>query len=328
MEKDALFWKKINAHTVQCMLCARYCKIIEGKKGNCGVRQNIDGVLKSLVYGKIISKAVDPIEKKPMYHFYPGTKVLSIATVGCNFHCSFCQNWEISQEARIIGETTTPKEIVELAVKNNCQGIAYTYTEPTIFYEFAYDTAKLAKKQGLYNVFVTNGYIAKEPLDKISPYLDAANVDLKSMNDTFYQTVCGVPSVKPVLDTIKRMSELGIHTEITNLLIPGLNDSAEDISKLITWVKNISNNIPLHFSAYYPTYKLTAPPTPTQTLINAFRMAKKAGLNHVYLGNIQEEEYSNTHCPTCKKVVIRRKGYNVENYLSNNRCAHCKTKVI
>ncbi|MCK5474367.1 MAG: AmmeMemoRadiSam system radical SAM enzyme [Candidatus Aenigmarchaeota archaeon] len=328
MVKDALFWKKINANTVQCMLCARYCKIIEGKKGNCGVRQNINGELKSLVYGKLISKAVDPIEKKPLYHFCPGTKVLSIATVGCNFHCSFCQNWEISQEAHIMGENTTPEEIVELAVKNNCQGIAYTYTEPTIFYEFAYDVAKLAKKQGLYNVFVTNGYISKEPLDKISPYLDAANVDLKSMSDNFYQTVCGVPSVKPVLDTIKRMIDLGIHTEITNLLIPGLNDSPEEINKLITWVKNISNNIPLHFSAYYPTYKLNAPPTPTQTLINAFGVAKKAGLNHVYLGNIRNEEYSNTHCPTCKKVVILRKGYDVKNYLSNNKCPNCKTKVI
>lgn len=287
--KEAMFYKKLENKQVQCVLCPRNCIIVDGCVGNCGVRRNIGGTLFSEVYGRIASMAVDPIEKKPLIHFRPGSKTLSIATVGCNFHCTFCQNFDISQPKKIVGEKVEPKQVVALAKKHS-EGISYTYTEPTIFYEFVLDTAKLAKQEGLYNVLVTNGYINPEPLKKLAPFIDAANVDVKSMKSRFYQKLCRAPSEKPPLETVELMHKLGIHVEVTNLVIPGENDSKEDFHMLCAWLAGIDKNIPLHFSRYFPAYLLDAPSTPLETLALAQDIAKEHGIKHIHIGNVDECE--------------------------------------
>ncbi len=325
--KDAKFYNKLEDNKVQCKLCAFNCFISENKVGNCRVRKNIDGKLYSLVYGKAVTVAVDPIEKKPLFHFAPGTKTLSYSTVGCNFHCRYCQNWTISQPENISGENISPQQMVELAKKYNTQGISHTYTEPTIFYEYAYDIAKLANKEKLYNVWVTNGYINKKPLKEIAPYLDAANVDLKAFSKQFYQSVCLAPDIKPVLETIKRMHKLGIHIEITNLVIPGFNDKKSNIEKLVNWVAKLDENIPLHFSKFHPDYKMAdLKPTPLKVLEKAHKIAKGAGLKYVYLGNIPTDK-SNTYCPNCGELLIERKMNQVDYKLKNNNCFKCSANV-
>lgn len=321
--KEAMFWKPLEEKAVQCLLCPRECKITEGKKGNCRVRKNIGGTLYSLNYGKIISTAIDPIEKKPLFHFFPGSEILSIATVGCNFHCKFCQNWDISQPDVISGEEMIPQDVVDIAIDRGIKLIAYTYTEPTIFFEFAYDTAKLAHKHGIKNVFVTNGYINPEPLKKIAPYLDAANIDLKSMKDTFYQKLCGVKGVGPVLETIKLAHKLNIHIEITNLLIPGWNTSEVQIAELCRWLADLDKKIPLHFSRYFPVYKMSVEPTPVEVLEAAYGIGKKEGLEYVYLGNVQVGK-ENTHCPSCNALIIEREpGKRVKQNLNKGKCTKC-----
>ncbi len=325
--KKAMFFKSLEDAKVQCQLCPNDCIISLGNVGSCRVRKNVEGVLYSLNYGKIVSIAIDPIEKKPLYHFYPGSESLSIATVGCNFHCRFCQNWEISQSAVILGEEMTPSDVVDMALKEGVKSISYTYTEPTIFFEFAYDTAKLAHSHGIKNVFVTNGFINPEPLKKIAPYLDAANIDVKSFQDVFYQKLCGVRGFSPVLDTIRLAYGLGVHVELTNLLIPGWNTSSGQIRELCDWVFGLDRQIPLHFSRYFPAYKMTVEPTPVAVLENAYGVAKKVGLDNVYVGNVADGR-QDTYCPSCGELLVERKvGIEPMQKLIKGACPKCKYKV-
>ncbi len=321
--KEAMFWKPLEGTVVQCLLCPRECRIADGKKGSCRVRKNIGGTLYSLNYGRIVSTATDPVEKKPLFHFHPGSEILSIATVGCNFHCRFCQNWDISQSDIILGEEMTPQDVVDIALEKGIKLIAYTYTEPTIFFEFAYDTAKLAHEKGIKNVFVTNGYINPEPLKKIAPYLDAMNIDIKSLEDVFYQKLCGVKGVKPVLETIRLAYKLKMYIEITNLLIPGRNTSEKQIAELCRWVADLDKRIPLHFSRYFPAYKMTAGPTPVKTLETAYKIGKVQGIEYVYIGNVPDGK-EDTYCPSCKTLLVERKGRpKPKQNLNKGECPKC-----
>lgn len=292
MMQEAMFYNKAKGKEAQCYLCAHNCKIALGQFGFCGVRQNIQGVLNTLVYAQVIAANVDPIEKKPLYHFLPGSMSFSIATVGCNFRCGFCQNWQISQasgqnKAREVYKMI-PERIVEEAKKNHCQSISYTYTEPTIFFEYAYDIAKVAKQAGLKNIFVTNGYMSKEALETISPYLDAANIDLKSFREKFYVENCK-GHLQPVLDSIKLAKKLGVWIEITTLIIPGHNDSASELSDIAGFIASVGKDIPWHISRFHPDYHfLNQKLTPIETLKKAEDLGKKAGLDHVYLGNVKD----------------------------------------
>jgi len=330
--KEALLYTKLEDNQLRCDLCAHRCLIQEGKRGICGVRENRGGVLYSLVYGKAIATHVDPIEKKPLFNFLPGSLSFSVATVGCNMTCLHCQNADISQApretGRIMGEQITPEELVEAALQGGCRSIAYTYTEPTIFFEYALDTARLARTKGLKNIFVTNGYMTEEALKMIAPVLDAANVDLKSFRDDFYRDVCG-GRLQPVLDTIKRMHEQGIWLEVTTLIIPGHNDSDEELEAIGRFLSGISPDIPWHVSAFYPTYLLTsAPPTPAATLRRARKIGQAAGLRYVYTGNIPGDDGENTYCPNCEKIIIERTGYRVGAVnIRDGNCAFCSTPV-
>ena len=292
MIKQAMLYDKLDNGRVKCNLCAHCCKISPDSSGICGVRKNKDGELYTLVYGDVIASHVDPIEKKPIYHFLPGSYSYSIATIGCNFKCSFCQNWEISQVSKrqntLSGHELMPEEVVREAKKNDCKSISYTYTEPTIFFEYAYETAKLAKKEGLYNIFVTNGYMTKETLNVIKPYLDAANIDLKSFREDFYKEMCGA-HLKPVLDTIELMKKLGIWIEITTLVVTGKNDSDNEFKDIAEFIANIDPDIPWHISRFHPDFKyLEGKPTPIDALKRARDIGKKAGLRNIHLGNVIE----------------------------------------
>ena len=282
--KEALYYEKLGSGIVRCRLCPHECVIAEDKKGNCGVRQNKDGTLYSLVYGKTTGIALDPIEKKPLYHYHPGESILSLGTKGCNFHCDFCQNWHISQVLDAPADDITPEEVIGKAKALGSFGIAYTYNEPFIWYEFVLDTAKLAKKSGLENVLVTNGFVNTAPLEEMLPFIGAMNIDLKSMNQEFYKKVCK-GSLKPVLGAIKRSAK-SCHIELTMLLIPTLNDSEDEIEKLVDWIyENLGPDVPLHFSRYFPCYRMALPPTPVETLEKAGMIAKKK-LKYVHLGNV------------------------------------------
>ncbi len=291
MKKHAMLYNQQEDKKVHCHLCSHRCKIAESKFGICGVRQNINGKLFTHAYGKVIASHVDPIEKKPLHHFLPGTKSYSIATPGCNFQCGFCQNWEISQyktnqEFYYDGLEMSPDDIVNAAKQQNCQSIAYTYTEPTIFFEYAYDTAKLAKQQNLSNIFVTNGYMTKETVETIAPYLDAANIDLKSFRDEFYKKICKA-SLQPVLDTIKNMHEKNIWIEITTLVVPEQNDSKQELTDIAKFIAEVSTDIPWHISRFHPNYKFNnAEATPIETIQMAEEIGKKQGLKHIHLGNV------------------------------------------
>jgi pyruvate formate lyase activating enzyme len=331
--KEAMFYEKLEDELVNCDLCSHRCrKIADSKRGICGVRENRDGKFYSLVYGKVVARSIDPIEKKPLFNFLPGSRSYSIATVGCNFRCDNCQNYDISQMPKergiIVGHDVSPEEIVSAAKVNNCESIAYTYTEPTIFFEYAYDTAKLAKKEGIKNVFVTNGYITSEALKKISPYLDAANIDLKSFKDNFYRKRCGA-RLKPVLDSIRLYKSLGIWIEITTLIIPTLNDSEEELRKIAELISEVGEDTPWHISQFYPTYKLiTLPRTPVATLRKARKIGLEAGLKYVYEGNVPGENGENTYCPNCEKLLIHRFGYQIiENKIKNSTCTYCGAKI-
>lgn len=321
--KEAMFYRRLTNRKVKCDLCPHHCVIPEGGTGFCGARKNEKGRLYSLVYGLPVSVAVDPIEKKPFFHFAPGTKTLSIATVGCNLKCKFCQNWEISQEyGEIHGNEMLPEEVVELAKKNHAEGISYTYTEPTIFFEYALDIMKAAKKEGLYNVWVSNGYMNPEPVKKISKYLDAINIDLKG-DDDFYKKVCLGVGIEPVYKSMKAYRRKDVWIEVTNLIIPTLNDSEENIGKLAEWIRNnLGEDTPVHFSAFFPQYKLTnISPTPVSVIENAVRVAKGKGLRWVYAGNVWGNRYESTYCPKCGALVIKRKGFSV--YSINQKCPKC-----
>ncbi len=330
--KEAMFYDKLEGSTVRCHLCPHQCKINESKKGICGVRENKDGVLYSLVYGKVVTQSIDPIEKKPLFHFYPGSTAYSIATVGCNFRCKNCQNYDISQmpkdRKRIVGKDTAPEEVVAVARHHNCRSIAYTYVEPTIFFEYAYDIAKPAHEAGICNVFITNGYTTEEAIRTLAPYLDAVNVDLKGLSEELYHENCG-GHLEPVLDAIKLYKSLGVWVEVTTLVIPTLNDSEEDFRGIAEFIKSVGEDIPWHISQFYPTYKLTdLPPTPVATLHEARDIGLEVGLRYVYEGNVPGEGGESTYCYNCGALLIRRYGFQIlENKLSDSKCPHCGAKI-
>jgi pyruvate formate lyase activating enzyme len=331
MIKEALFWEKLDENRGQCHLCAHECRIPESKFGICGVRQNIRGVLHTMVYADVIAANIDPIEKKPLYHFLPGSLSYSIATIGCNFKCGFCQNWQISQASIKEGGTVsrhqmTPEQVVESAKKNNCSSISYTYTEPTIFFEYAYDTARLAKKAGLSNVFVTNGYMTRQALETIKPYLDAANVDLKSFREGSYLKNCKA-RLQPVLATIAAMKELDIWLEVTTLVIPGENDSDEELGQIAEFLARIDVNIPWHISRFHPDYEFRDhKDTPVETLKRAREIGQRAGLRYIYLGNVLEG--ANTSCYQCRKLVADRRYMGLNRlHLENGRCPSCGAAI-
>lgn len=329
---EALFWEKLDGKEGRCHLCAHECKISESGFGVCGVRQNIRGTLFTHVYGEVIAAHVDPIEKKPLYHFLPGSRIYSVATIGCNFKCGFCQNWQISQVSAAQGDTLprrpmAPQQIVADAQRNRCLSIAYTYTEPTIFFEYAYDTARVAKEAGLRNVFVTNGYMTRQALDAIRPYLDAANVDLKSFSDTSYRRTCKA-RLQPVLDTLAAMKELGVWLEVTTLIVPGENDSEQELRQIAEYLARLDTRIPWHLSRFHPDYEFQDHlSTPVETLLKAREVGKEAGLKYIYLGNVLEEG-TDTNCERCHERVIERRymGLN-ECRLEGGRCPSCGTGI-
>ena len=331
MMKEAMFWEKLDGTNGQCHLCAHECKISESNFGVCRVRQNIQGVLYTMVYAQVVATNIDPIEKKPLYHFLPGSISYSIATVGCNFKCGFCQNWQISQASGRDGDISSrrqlmPEHIVAEAKKHNCASISYTYTEPTIFFEYAYDTARLARAAGLRNVFVTNGYMTRRAIETIKPYLDAANVDLKSFSDDSYRKTCKA-RLQPVLDTIVAMHELGIWQEVTTLVIPDENDSDEELEEIAGFLARIDNSIPWHISQFHPDYKFDGHvATPIETLRRAKEIGQRAGLRYIYLGNVREG--TNTNCHQCQELVVERRymGLN-ELRLKNGHCPACGAKI-
>jgi len=329
--KEALFWEKLDGKRGQCHLCAHECRIPESSFGICGVRQNVQGVLYTMIYAQVIAASIDPIEKKPLYHFLPGSRSYSIATIGCNFKCGFCQNWQISQASLkdsdiIAGHQVMPEQVVEDAKKNSCLSISYTYTEPTIFFEYAYDTARLARKAGLYNVFVTNGYMTRRALDTIKPYLDAANVDLKSFRDDSYKRTCKA-RLQPVLDTIAAMKELGIWLEVTTLVVSGENDSDEELTEIAEFVARIDNNIPWHISRFHPDYEFhDRMATPMETMKRAREIGRRAGLRYIYLGNVAEG--TNTNCYQCHELIVDRRYMGLNKLtLENGRCPVCGAKI-
>lgn len=329
LKKEAMLYEKLDG-ALNCHVCNRKCIISEGKTGFCKMRENDNGILYSKNYASASSIAVDPIEKKPLFHFHPGSLSLSLGSIGCNFKCPYCQNWAISQtyldEVGI--RNILPEKAIRLTQENDCKSISWTYNEPTMWFEYTYDSAKLAQKKDLKTVYVTNGYMSDETLNLIAPYLDAANVDLKSMSDKFYQELCQA-RVKPVLENIRTMHEKGIHIEITNLVMPGHNDSEEDLKSLVEFVADVDVGIPLHFTRFYPHYKMNKlPPTPVETLEKAQKMAIDAGIKYVYLGNVPGSNGENTKCPECKELLIERDGFHiVNNKLKKDKCPECGAKI-
>jgi len=322
-----MFYKKLADHKVKCTLCAHQCEIASGKRGICRVRENQEGVLYSLNYQRLIAEHIDPIEKKPLFHFYPGTQSYSIAAMGCNFRCLHCQNWSISQVRKDIieGEKVSPERVVQAALHSGCSSISYTYTEPTIYFETAFEISRLAQQKGLKNVFVTNGYLSSEALHYIAPYLDAANIDLKAMSDKFYREICGA-RLEPVLECIRQYYELGIWIEITTLIIPGYNDKEEELAQIAQFIADIDQGIPWHVTAFYPTYQLNdASPTPLSTLRRAYQIGKEKGLYYVYQGNVGEGE--NTFCPSCGQLLVSRRYFSVVNKIKNGKCPFCGEKI-
>jgi pyruvate formate lyase activating enzyme len=332
--KEAVLWEPAEGQKAHCHLCSFRCLIGASKLGHCNVRKNIDGKLYSLNYHKVCATNVDPIEKKPMYHFQPGSRSFSIATVGCNFRCEFCQNWQISQAAletgRIDGEAIAPEQIVAAAVRSGCKSIAYTYTEPTIFMELCHDCARPAKERGLANVFVSNGYMTREAIDFAAEWLDGINVDLKAFTDDYYRQLCGA-RLGPVLDSIAYIArQTKIWIEITTLLLPGQNDSEEELKKLAHWlVTEAGPDVPWHISRFYPQYKYTdSEPTPLESMEQAAEIGKAEGLRYVYLGNVPGTDGENTYCYNCHTRLIERVGYRiVANRLKDSKCPNCGTEI-
>ena len=316
---------------VQCELCPKICLIESGQSGECRVRVNIDGVLRTVVYGYPCSIHIDPIEKKPLFHFLPGTNILSIATVGCNLHCKNCQNWEISQanpeESRAF--ECQPEKLVQLTKQYNCPSLAYTYTDPIVFYEYTYDTAKLAREANIRNVLVTAGYINEEPWKQLLKYVDAANIDLKGITDDFYRRICS-GTLKPVQDALVMAKASGTLVEVTNLIIPTLNDKPEQIRQLVRWIKvNLGGDTPLHFSGFTPRYKMRhLPSTSLKTLETARQIGMSEGLDYVYIGNMRSRDGENTYCPSCKSLLIDRIGYTIlQNRLKDGCCPDCGKEI-
>ena len=330
--REAMLYEKSTDRQVRCRLCNHLCLIGEGQRGVCGVRENQGGALATLVYRRLISHNVDPIEKKPMFHFAPGSRSFSIATVGCNFRCDFCQNYEISQMGRernqIPGEDISPEEIVAMAKKTGCKTIAYTYTEPTIYFEYAYDIARMATGAGLKNIFVTNGYMTEEALRTIHPHLHGANVDLKSFRDEFYRRHCGA-RLAGVLRSLNVMKELGVWVEITTLIIPGLNDGEEELRELARFIASLGPETPWHISRFHPMYKmLDRPPTSVRVLEQVRQIGLQAGLRYVYTGNVPGDPGEDTFCYRCGRILVDRMGFSVlKNQVRGGKCGHCGTEI-
>ncbi len=333
MKKEAILYDKIEGNKVRCGVCNHRCIIDDGKKGICGVRKNEGGTLYTLVYGKAIAENVDPIEKKPLFHFMPGTLSLSIAAVGCNFRCLHCQNADISQASKerafedsdlILGKNLPPEKVIEDTLAEDCPSISYTYTEPTVFVEYALDTMKLARKKGLKNVWVSNGYMTNETINEIAPYLDAINVDLKGFTEKFYTEVCGA-RLEPVLENLKEIKKRKIWLEITTLLITEKNDSPEELKGIAEFIKNnLGDDTPWHISRFFPAYKLIdLPPTEVKIIREAVEIGRAAGLKYVYSGNIPGDGFEDTYCPKCKEKIINRVGYLVERFDDNGKCGNC-----
>jgi len=331
---EAYLYEALEDKKVKCNLCSHRCAIKDGRRGICGVRQNESGILKTLVYGNLIARHIDPIEKKPLFHFLPGTLSYSIATVGCNFRCRFCQNADIAQmpadhKGMIMGDTFTPTAVVDAAQRGGCRSIAYTYTEPTVFFEFAYETARLAHERGIRNVFVTNGYMTAEALEMIHPYLDAANVDLKAFSDKYYKELCGA-GLQHVQATLKLMKTRGIFVEVTTLIVPELNDDTAELKALAEFIaQDLGVETPWHISRFHPTYKLVdRAPTPVKTLLKARDIGLKAGLRYVYTGNVPGNAAENTFCYSCGEKVIERWGFQVGKLrLKNSQCEKCGAHI-
>ncbi|MCS7250694.1 MAG: AmmeMemoRadiSam system radical SAM enzyme [candidate division WOR-3 bacterium] len=328
--KEALFYKKLDNNKVQCELCFRKCIILENKRGFCRVRENRKGKLYSLVYNYPQAVQIDPTEKEPMYHFLPGTEILCIGTVGCNFVCQHCHNWHLSQASFKKGESyfLTPKEIVEIAKRKKIKSISFTYNEPTVFYEYLLDIAKESKKNNINIIWHSNGAINKEPLLALLEYTDGVTIDFKGINNEILMKMSNA-KIDNTLQTLKIIKEKGKWLEIVNLLIPTLNDKEENIRDLCKWIKeNLGDDLPLHFTRYFPNYKLTIPPTPISTLERAYKIAKEIGLKYVYLGNVPGHKYNSTYCPKCDKRLIYRIHFTViENKIKNGKCSFCHTSI-
>ncbi len=326
MTATAAFWRPLPNGQVACDLCPIGCRLRPGQEGPCASRANRDGAMALLSYGRIVSAAVDPIEKKPLYHFHPGRDILSVAAPGCNLHCLFCQNWSISQKAETPTRPAAPEDLVDAALRAGSLGLAYTYSEPLVWYEFVRDTAALARAAGLKNVLVTNGFLNEEPLAGLLPLIDAANIDLKSLDDRFYRRICKA-RLGPVLDAIRQFHSAGVHVELTNLVIPGHNDADDQIAALVDWVAALDADVPLHFSAYHPAWKMKAPATPPDTLLRAYRIAGHS-LPWVYLGNLRIAEGTDTVCPDCGFTLVSRSGFHAESRLQGKpACPSCGRPV-
>lgn len=332
MKKPARFGEPLPGDKIRCHLCPRLCVIPMEETGFCRTRLNDRGQLYTLIYGSVTSMAIDPVEKKPLYHFLPGSDTFSIGTAGCNLACRHCQNWTISQVNidEVDHENMSPERVVELAQKYRCPSISYTYSEPSIWFEFVYDTAKIAHAAGIYNIYVTNGYMSIEAWDEIKPYLTAANVDVKAFSDDFYRRVCSAPGIEPVLRTCEWMVQNGIHLETTYLIIPSENDNPEEIRRFCRWeVEKLGPDVPTHFSRFYPMYRMSdREPTPVKTLELALKIAQDEGLQYVYIGNVAGHRGDNTYCPNCGKLLIERFGFDILRYeIQDHRCPKCGTEI-
>ena len=330
--KVASYWERIRGNIVQCRLCPRRCILDVDQRGVCTARINRDGLLYTLGYGNPVAVHVDPIEKKPFFHVLPGSSAFSIAVAGCNMRCLFCQNWQISQAKpdEVSAYDMPPEKVVDAAIKSGSAFIVYTYTEPTIFYEYMLDISKLARQKGIKNGMHTCGYINEEPLKELLKYMDVVNVDLKGFNEAFYRKMGMMAELEPVLNTIKTVKKEGVWLEITNLLVPGQNDSPDEIRKMCVWIKdNVGDDVPLHFSRFTPSFQLmNLPPTPMKKLEEAFQIAKSVGLKYVYIGNVPGNTAENTYCPNCTKLAVGREGYRVrELNISGGKCKFCGYKI-
>ncbi|MBN2185789.1 MAG: AmmeMemoRadiSam system radical SAM enzyme [Candidatus Krumholzibacteriota bacterium] len=328
---EASFYTRLEDSRVRCGLCPHQCTIPPGGKGICGVRSNIGGTLYSLVYGRPCSIHIDPIEKKPFFHFFPGSSALSLSTVGCNMSCKFCQNWQISQSKPddISVRFLLPETIVSKAAEQGVRSIAYTYGEPVVFYEYMNDIARIARKAGIFSAVVSNGYYSPEAIKSLCANIDAIKIDLKSFDDSYYRNICGA-SLAPVLDTLKSIKSTGLWLEIVYLMVPTLNDDPVMIREMARWlVENLGPDVPVHFSRFYPAYRLSnLPPTPVASLEKAWEICREEGIRYVYIGNVTDHRAENTFCHNCGKKIISRRGYSIQAIdMVDGKCLHCKSAI-